>query len=319
MCHCQSIGCLRTNNSKRCFRNRLFLFLFTMRCMVGGNCLHRPVSKSATQLLYISRTPQRWVHFIIGIVTGNLILGHGKMVGTYFTGYLYTIFFGGTNHLHTVLRGAVAQMKPCTSLLRQQNISCHNHIFHRIGNPLYSQLICFAPGVHGTFSHHVPVFAMGHYRNICLHRLPHCLTVKFRIHHRFTIFADGFRTSLHHTGNIGHFFPHLPLCHGSYRVYMNRTILFGNFQNSANHLRAVGGRFRIRHGTDSRKTALRHRRRTSPYRLFVLKSGFSQMHMKIQKTRHHIFARRINNGDLFIRYSIRRKAADTGNLSILHV
>ena len=166
-------------------------------------------------------------------------------------------------------------MKMNSGFFRKKNISCHNHIFYRIGDSADSKFFGFFPGIHCPMSYHVFIFAMGKHRNSCFFCFFHRFTVNFGIHHGLAIFANCFCSCFYHTGNIRHFLAKLPFRNSPDRINMNRTVCFGNLKNFFNHCRRICHRLCIWHRTNRSKTALCHRVRTGINCFLVLKTGFS--------------------------------------------
>ena len=83
----------------------------------------------------------------------------------------------------------------------------------------------------------------------------------------------------------------------------------------ANLRSGVRYRIGVRHGSDIGKTTVNRRPRTRLDGLFIFKSRVSKMHVHINKTRHQILARSINDAGVFWR---RKVFSNLSNLSVFN-
>ncbi len=209
---------------------------------------------------------------------------------TYFRSHRKLLFLRQAYHLHAVCRGTVAEMKPYFGFLRKQDISCRNHIFHRIRNPFQSKTFCILICIHHALFHQRLVLTMGKHGNPAVFCLLHALPVQRSIHHRFAVFANGMAACLCHPADVCQLFPLLPFCDCPKLNHMGKRFPFRPLMYPCHLLPVVHDRLRIGHGAHGRHAALYRRPAAGGKGLFVLKARIPEMHMQVNQPRHHIAA-----------------------------
>ena len=213
----------------------------------------------------------------------------------HFAGNRQPLFLGQADHLHAVRCRTVAQMKPHAGLLRQQDISCHDHILHGVSNSFHSQTSCILIRVHHAAFHHVDILAMGKNRDSTFFGSLHSLSVKGGIHHRLPVFADGMAAFLRHPFNVCQFLSILPFCYRPDLNHICKRVLFCPFMHISDFSSIVNDGLGVGHSTHRRDAASYGSRASGLEGLFIFQARISEVHMQVYEPRHDIAALRIDD------------------------
>ena len=191
-------------------------------------------------------------------------------------------------------------MKLHPGLLGQQDVPGHDHILHGIGDPFHPQAFCILISVHHAAFHHVDILAVSKYGHSLVSGNLHRLAVETGVHHGFPVLTEPHAAGMGHSLNIGQFFSLLPPGHGSQLKHMSRRFLGRTLCNRLIFLPVINGRKGIGHSHHRGHPAFHRGLSAGSQGLLILQSRIPQMYMKIDKSRHHITAFRLQHtGFLF--------------------
>ena len=205
-------------------------------------------------------------------------------------------------------------MQLCACLHRKLYIAHSDYIFHAVCNSRQLAFFCIVVCVDDAAVYKVFIFTVRQYRNIQFLRDFHCLLQHIRIHYRLSVLTDRRDACLYHFFNIRKLRPfHFP-SNGSCLQDIYLCYAFCLIVDIADYIRIIYNRFCIRHSHNRRKSAACRCRCTCGYCFLAFKSRIAQMHMHINKARHHIAAFSI---DHTIRFHLLLRR-NTLNFSVLH-
>ena len=142
------------------------------------------------------------------------------------------------------------------------------------------------------------VFAMRYNRFSQRLRLNHCFQHEPLILHAFSVVGEGnhIRRESDHIGKTASslLFPR----YGSIGIHLDTGILFYGIKLNGKILRARRRRVQVRHGADSRISAMGSRLRPCFYRFLIQKTGLSKMYVNIYKARNNQLPTHVENGNV---------------------
>ena len=217
------------------------------------------------------------------------------MMRTYFRTHFKTLLFCKFDHLDGIRCRTMTQMKLCSGFLTEHNISCDNNILHRIRNARHVKFLCLRIRIHNATVDHIDIFTMCQNRNTVLCCLKHSFTIHLGIHNRLSVFTDRRNSGFNHTLDIRKFLSLLSLRYGSDLHYMNTVTAGSLCMNIIYNISIIYHRLRIRHGKYRCIPTVCSRSHTCIDIFLLFKSRITEMHMHINKARHHVISLCLNH------------------------
>ena len=224
------------------------------------------------------------------------------MMRAYLSCNIQPFLFCKPQHFNTVLGRTMAEMKAHACLLSQQDIPCHDHILHSVGDAFQPQFLRLFIGIHHAAFHHGDILTVCKDSKTFLFCQVHPFSVQGCIHNRLSVFADGVAPVFRHSPDICQFFSLLTDCDSAKLDHIGERFPLGALHHFFYLHAVIDHRFCVGHSTHSSHAAFYRRPASCRQCLLILQPRISEMYMQIDKTRHDVAPFCINDPLCFCLY-----------------